>query len=266
MSRKALTHLRSPLIIHRCSGVRFEGPPYRSSAMNRHLRLGAWVAGSKWRNRLIVFGRLFVSRPWGRRGMRPDRLRCLFRHGSAEEEVAIRMRPRIMPVVVLTLVAVALLGGAAYGEESVTYSTPGECYTCHGVAGTGAVGKVDFQVEPVDYAKCATCHAAISTAQHWHNPGSFFSRCSTCHNTTLPIVTDSTYRFTSVFLSAEYGTFKTSASLASTPQTLHGAHSGAGWVNSLTFRATPTTRSPITSRLRSRSRPGPARSLPRPRA
>lgn len=150
------------------------------------------------------------------------------------------MRPRIMPVVVLALVAVALLGGAAYGEESVTYSTPGECYTCHGVAGTGAVGKVDFQVEPVDYAKCATCHAAISTAQHWHNPGSFFSRCSTCHNTTLPIVTDSTYRFTSVFLSAEYGTFKTSASLASTPQTLHGAHSGAGWVNSLTFKAGST--------------------------
>ena len=151
------------------------------------------------------------------------------------------MRPRIMPVVALALVAVALLGGVAYGEELATYTTPGECYTCHGVAGTGAVGKVDFEVAPVDYAKCASCHAAVGTAQHWHNPSSLFSQCSTCHRTnTLPIIASSLDRFTSTFISPDYGTFKTSASLGSTPQTLHAAHTGTGWVSSLVFKAGST--------------------------
>jgi len=61
------------LIIHGCSGVMFEGPLTRFDAMNHRLRLGAWTMGSEWRNRLIVFGRFFLSEPRGRRSKRPDR-------------------------------------------------------------------------------------------------------------------------------------------------------------------------------------------------
>ncbi|MBN2247272.1 MAG: hypothetical protein JW733_01085, partial [Coriobacteriia bacterium] len=60
--------------------------------MNRHPQLGAWVTGSEWRNRLIVFGRFsFLSHGAGAASGRTAR-KGFFRHGSAEEEVAIRMR------------------------------------------------------------------------------------------------------------------------------------------------------------------------------
>lgn len=150
------------------------------------------------------------------------------------------MRFRMMPVLVLALIAVALLGGAAYGAEPVVYTEPGECYTCHGVLGTGAVGKVDFDVPAVNYDKCKTCHTGSDLALHWHNSGSLFSRCTGCHTGTAPIMTSSVMRFTSTFVSPDYGVFKTATSLSSSPQALHVAHSGIGWVNSLVFKAGST--------------------------
>lgn len=148
------------------------------------------------------------------------------------------MRSRLLAVAVVSLALVALMGGVAWGQE--TYTSPDECYTCHGVTGVGAVGKVDFAVPAVNYAKCAGCHAAISTAQHWHNPNSTYSTCTGCHRTVVPIITNATLRFTSRFVSPDFGRFKASTSLSSSPQTLHAAHAGSGWVNSLVLKAGST--------------------------
>lgn len=147
------------------------------------------------------------------------------------------MRPRIMPVLVLALVTVALAAGVAIAEETggTTYSSGSEeCYVCHGVDAVGGVRVVDFGVGAVDYTRCATCHDAISTSQHWHNPR--FTRCSNCHAVMLPIIPDSTQNFTSTYIDPVYGTFTTSDSLESSPQALHSAHAGTGWVNSLVFK------------------------------
>jgi len=145
-----------------------------------------------------------------------------------------------MPVLILALVVVALLGGAAYGEEPAVYTDPGECYTCHGVSGAGAVGKVEFDVSAVDYARCATCHAGSANLQHWHSPSSLFTRCSNCHAAMAPFISSSTQRFSSTYVSVSYGLFKSSVSLSAGPEALHAAHSGTGWVNSLVFKAGST--------------------------
>ncbi|MGB4440634.1 MAG: discoidin domain-containing protein [Coriobacteriia bacterium] len=143
------------------------------------------------------------------------------------------MRSRFLVLVALTLALVAVMGGVAYGQ---TYTTPEECYACHGVTGTGAVGKVDFDVPDVDYAKCATCHGSLVGAsfgtQHWHT----VNRCADCHAVDQPpAITDYSRWFLGMYTSPTSGVFRTSASLLSSPQTLHEAHSRSGWVNSLTF-------------------------------
>ncbi|HHJ99098.1 MAG TPA: hypothetical protein ENN10_04050 [Actinobacteria bacterium] len=151
------------------------------------------------------------------------------------------MRPRIMPVLVLALVTVALAAGVAIAEETgeVTYSSGSEeCYVCHGVDAVSGVRVVDFGVGAVDYTRCATCHAAINTSQHWHNPR--FARCRDCHAVMLPIIADLTQSFTSTFVDPVYGTFKTSVSLGSSASALHAAHAGTGWVDSLVFKAGST--------------------------
>lgn len=149
------------------------------------------------------------------------------------------MRPRILPVFVLAVVAVAVAAGVAVAEEAgdATYSSGSEeCYVCHGVDAVSGVRVVDFGVGAVDYTRCATCHGAISTSQHWHNPSFLLSRCSDCHSGMPPYIEDPAQRFTSTFIDPVYGTFKTAYSLDSEPQVLHAAHSGEGWVNSLDFK------------------------------
>lgn len=145
------------------------------------------------------------------------------------------MRVRVLVLVALTLVLVFAVGGVAAAQTAPTYTTPGDCYTCHGVAGTGAVGKVDFAVAPVDYNRCKTCHGAIehneTTPQHWHN---LYSRCSNCHGVYAPTMPDSS-RFFQGYTLTQYGRFGWPESLTASPQTLHAQHSGAGWVNSLTW-------------------------------
>jgi len=149
------------------------------------------------------------------------------------------MRPRIMRVVVLALAAVALVAGVAVAEETSesTYSSGSEeCYVCHGVDAVVGVRVVDFSVGAVEYTRCITCHGAINTSVHWHNPSLVFTRCSDCHSGMPPIILDPTHRFTSTYVDPVYGTFKTADSLGSGPQALHVAHSGEGWVNSLVFK------------------------------
>jgi len=131
------------------------------------------------------------------------------------------MRPRIMPVVALALVAVALLGGVAYGD---TAADNAQCLSCHGPEGTGAVSKVDFGVGPVDKASaCNKCHWITNHPYHFQE-----SQCGgTCHKAWYK--TPRTEFFKSV-VSTEYGYFSTAESVSASPERLHEIHTKRTWI------------------------------------
>ncbi|MHB1017915.1 MAG: discoidin domain-containing protein [Coriobacteriia bacterium] len=137
------------------------------------------------------------------------------------------MRSRLMPVLVLALVAVALLGGAAYGAVVPVppYETSTECLECHGVALSGAaLSKVDFG-DTVDYSACMKCH--------WVRPGTpyildhakalYLPDCTSCH-LYMP-----TARPWAGQVSTLYGFFASATSLDSPAAAVHAAHVNGSW-------------------------------------
>lgn len=149
------------------------------------------------------------------------------------------MRPRVLCVLLLAAVLVVVLGGVAYGaiivDTTTAYASSADCWACHKAVPGPAVSKVDFSVSKVDYAKCATCHAAINpTTQHWH---ASHTPCWGCHSATTSYQPNN-FPWGATYYSlwqTAYGTFKYADSLSKTPQTLHQAHAGGNWVDSLVF-------------------------------
>lgn len=134
------------------------------------------------------------------------------------------MRRFVMSVLLLTLVLVAALGGAAYAD---TAADNAQCLTCHSTGATGAVSKVDFGVGPVDKSTaCNKCHWITGHPYHFQD-----SQCGGCHRQW------NVGTRTSFFKSAvqtPYGYFSTLNSVNAPAATLHTIHTKRTWVAEVT--------------------------------
>ena len=84
--------------------------------------LGAWVTREPVAQPADHVRPVLLSRSLGQAGKRPDRpAGALSTCGSAEEEVAIRMRSRFLLLAVVTLALVALMGGVAYADTMAVH-------------------------------------------------------------------------------------------------------------------------------------------------
>jgi hypothetical protein len=145
---------------------------------------------------------------------------------------------RLAFFVSVLIVALMLFAVTAYGlDEPATDNS--ECFLCHGVGTSGALHKVDFTAGSVDYAKCKACHAQLPdltlyygdvyVPTHYHT---LFEWCDNCHNGddgfkfTVPVEASDVDALTMT----PYGYFLSATSPAASPEALHAAHDGSGWV------------------------------------
>ncbi|MDZ4167802.1 MAG: hypothetical protein U1E08_08950 [Coriobacteriia bacterium] len=141
------------------------------------------------------------------------------------------MRPRILPMCLLSVLLVLLMGGLA---SATTYAEPDDCYACHAVDGLAAVAPVDFSAESVDLNACRACHAAIplptmATIDHFHND---FNDCTPCHNLKIdePYFSVPAGEVIEPLVRTPYGMFQSVASPVSGADSIHGAHAGTTWM------------------------------------
>jgi hypothetical protein len=156
------------------------------------------------------------------------------------------MRPRVLSVLLLTLVFVAALGGAASASilPEAPYTEPADCYSCHAEGGV-ATGAVDFGALPVDYSSCASCHLGMPGIAHYHFGYPAYPAtlgqvgCLHCHDDEAAFAFDLPANATAVAgyrSPTAFGYFATATSLDTPPADLHEIHRSTGWVES-TFGA-----------------------------